>query len=91
MLALMFDLWFKSMWLMISYLGHDYIIVVVVEYDEKLFLPLLIKVSKLLMHVSVEKVEDFQFQNNVKNLFHPIITIVDTYKDLMSRKFVGFY
>jgi hypothetical protein len=48
MLALMFDLWFKSTWLMISYLGRDYIIIVFVEYDEKLFFPLLIKTSKLL-------------------------------------------
>jgi hypothetical protein len=48
MLALMFDLWFKSMWPMISYLSRDYTIVVVVEYDENLFLPLLLKASKLL-------------------------------------------
>jgi hypothetical protein len=38
MFALMFDMWFKSMWPMVSYLGHDYTIVVVVEYDEKLYL-----------------------------------------------------
>jgi hypothetical protein len=91
MLVLMFDMWFKNMWFMISYLGRDCTIVVVIEYDEKLFLPLLIKASKLLMHVSVEEIEIFQFQNNAKNLFHPITKIVDTYKDLVSRKFVGFY
>ncbi len=91
MLALMFDLQFKNMWLMISYLGHDYIIVVIVKHYEKLFFPLLIEASKLLMYVSVEEIEDFQFQNNVEDLFHPITTIVDTYRDLVSRELVGFY
>jgi hypothetical protein len=64
-------MWFKSMWLMISYLGHDYTIVVVVEYDEKLFLPLLIKASKLLTHVSVEEIEDLHFKTMLKIYFTP--------------------
>jgi hypothetical protein len=82
MLAFMFDMWFKNMWLMISYLGHDYTIVVV-EYNEKLFILLLIKASKLLMHVSVEEIEDIQFQNNAENLFHPIIITSGT-RDLRT-------
>jgi hypothetical protein len=32
-------------------------------------LPLLIKATKLLMHVGVKEVEDLQFQGNGKDLF----------------------
>jgi hypothetical protein len=43
MSALMFGLWFKNMKLVISYLGCDFAIIVVIKYDEQLLLPLLIE------------------------------------------------
>jgi hypothetical protein len=86
MLALMFDLRFKNMWLVTTYLGCENVVV----YDEELLLPLLIEVAKLLMHASIEKVEDLQSQVHAKNMFH-IITSVDIYRDLESREPIGFY
>ncbi len=87
MLGLMLDLQFKNMWLVTC---HDFAIDVVVKYDEKLLLPLLIEASKLLISINVEEIEDLQFLNNVKYLFHPTSTTVDIYKDLVSKELVGF-
>jgi hypothetical protein len=44
MLALMFDLRFKNMQLVTTYLAHENVIPIVVEYDEKLLL-LLTKIT----------------------------------------------
>ncbi len=55
----MFDPWFKSLHLVFGYLGHGIVVVMVVEYDEKLLLPLIMEVSKLLMVNKVEVLEDF--------------------------------
>jgi hypothetical protein len=46
MLTLMFDLKFKNMWLVTMILGCENVVVVVVEYDEKLMLPLLMEANK---------------------------------------------
>ncbi len=69
---------------------HDFAIDVVVKYDEKLLLPLLRKVSKLLKSISVEEIENLQFQDNVKYLFHPTSTTVNIYRDLVSKELVRF-
>jgi hypothetical protein len=87
MLALMFDLRFKNMQLVTTYLGCENVVV----YDEELLLHLLIEVAKLSMHVSIEKVEDFQSQVHAKIMFHTTTTNVDTYMDLVSRELIGFY
>ncbi len=63
----------------------------VVLYDEKLLLPLLIEVAKLLMHVSIEEVEDLQSLVHAKNMFHTTTTIANIYKDLFLREPIGFY
>ncbi len=46
MLTLMFDLKFKNVWLVTKFLGFENVVVVVVEYDEKLLLFLLMEVDK---------------------------------------------
>ncbi len=86
----MFDLRFKSMQFVTTYLGHKNV-VVVVKYDEDLLFPLLTKIVKLLMFVSVEEIEDFQCQLHAKDLFHTITTNANTYMDLASKEFVGFH
>jgi hypothetical protein len=57
---MMFDPWFKSLHLVFGYLGHGIVVVMVVEYDEKLLLPLIMEASKLLMVNKVEVLEDFE-------------------------------
>jgi len=47
----MLDPCFKSMQLITTYLGWENVAILVAEYDEKLFLPLLTKVAKLLMPI----------------------------------------
>ncbi len=54
MLALMFDLSFKSMLLVITFLGRENVATIVVKYDQRLLLPLLTKATKLLMHANVK-------------------------------------
>ncbi len=49
MLVLMFDPKFKSMRLITMFMGHENATIVVVEYDEKLLLPLLMEANKFLM------------------------------------------
>ncbi len=68
----------------------DFTIDVVAKYDEKLLLPLLIEASKLLIFINVEEISNFQFQDNVKYLFHPTSTSIDIYKDLVSKELVRF-
>ncbi len=66
--------------LVITYLGPKNAIIVVVEYDEKLLLPLLMKVNKLLMLTNVKEIEECQFKVNVEDLFHTITTNANIYK-----------
>jgi hypothetical protein len=54
MLALLFDLSFKSMWLVTTFLGRKNVATIVVKYDQRLLLPLITKATKLLMHVSIK-------------------------------------
>jgi hypothetical protein len=46
------------MQLVTTYLGHENVVAIVVEYDEELLLPLLIKVVKLLMPTNAIEVVD---------------------------------
>jgi hypothetical protein len=48
MLALIFDLRFKNIWLVTAFLGCEN--VTIVDYNQELILPLLIKTNKMLMH-----------------------------------------
>ncbi len=57
MLVLMLDPCFKSMRLVTMYLGWEIVAILVAKYDEKLFLPLLIEVAKLLMFSHGEKMK----------------------------------
>jgi hypothetical protein len=43
------------------------------------------------MPINFEEIEDLQSQNIAKNLFYPIIIIIDIYRDLVSRELVGFH
>ncbi len=79
----------KSIWLVTTYLNCENV-VVVAEYDEELMLPLLTKITKLLMPTSVEDDEHMQFQGNAENIFHITSTNVNTHKGLVPRKLVGF-
>jgi hypothetical protein len=48
MLALMLELRFKGLKCVIDFLGHDKAIFLVVEYDNKILIPLLVKCSHFL-------------------------------------------
>jgi hypothetical protein len=71
-------------------LGHENVATVVVEYDEKLLLPLLMETNKLLMPNKVEDAFDFHSQVDSEGLLHTITTIIDTYMDIVSKELVGF-
>jgi hypothetical protein len=57
---MMFGPWFKSLHLVFGYLGHGIVVVMVIEYDEKLLLFLLMEAPKFLMLNRVEVLEDFE-------------------------------
>jgi hypothetical protein len=60
-----------------TYLGWENVILVA-ESDEKLFLPLLIEIAKLLMPIRGEKSENLTSQVNFEDLFLTIIINVYT-------------
>jgi len=90
MLALMFNPRFKSMQSVTMYLGCENV-VIVVEYDKKLLFLLLMEVNKLLIFNKVETIFDFHSQVYSKILFRTIMTIANTYKDIVSKELVGFW
>jgi hypothetical protein len=65
-------------------------IVVVVEYDEKLLLPLLLEINKLLMHAKVKTTYNIHSQVDYEVLFHTTTTTIDTYTNIVSKELVGF-
>jgi hypothetical protein len=69
-------------------LGHENATAMVVEYDKKLLLPLLMMANKLLMLDKVEEACNLHSQVDSKGLFHT--TITNTYMDIVSRELVGF-
>jgi hypothetical protein len=71
MLALMLDPCFKNMLLVVMYLGWENVDVLVIEHDDELLLPLLVEATKLLMHSSGAKFENFVTHVNYEDLFSP--------------------
>jgi hypothetical protein len=61
MLALMLDSHFQNMLLVTMYLGQENVVAFVVDYDNELFLTLLIEVAKLLMFFNGAKFENLFF------------------------------
>ncbi len=78
------------MHLVITYLGNENVIAIVIECDEKLLLPLVMERNKLLILANVEVVENLQWQIDIEYLFHTT-THVEMCMDFMSRELVGFY
>ncbi len=58
MLVIMSDPRFKNMKLVAMFMGHQNATFVVIEYDEKLLMPLLMEANKFLMHDKVETTFD---------------------------------
>jgi hypothetical protein len=72
-------------------LGHENVIIVVVEFDENLLFPLLIEANKLLMFDKVEKAFDLHSKMDFEGLFHSTThTHTHTYMDIVSRELIGF-
>ncbi len=71
-------------------MGHENAIIVVVKYDEKLLLPLLMETNKFLMFNWVETTSNLHSKGDYEGLFHTS-TIADTYKDIVSRELIGFW
>ncbi len=90
MLALMLDPRFKSMKLVTMFMGHENVAFEIVKYDEKLLMLLLIEGNKFLMFSKVEVIFDLHSKVNSKGLFHITSSIVETYKDIVSKELVGF-
>jgi len=90
MLVLMFDPKFKTMRLVTMYLGCEIVIIVVVKYDENLFLFLSMEVNKLLMLDKVEMAFGLDSQIDFKDLFHITTTTTNTHRDIVSSELVGF-
>jgi hypothetical protein len=67
MLALMLDHGYKNMCLITSYLGHEVATNLVVNYNEKLLLPLLLEAYKVLMHNKINYIDD-EFDSLVDSL-----------------------
>jgi hypothetical protein len=75
------------------FLGHENVIIVVVEFDENLLFLLLIEANKLLILEKVAEVFDLHSLMDFESLFHITITThthTHTYMDIMSREFIGF-
>jgi len=75
------------MWFVTTYLGCENV-VIVIKYDEKSLLPLLMVANKLLMFVSVQEIEDLQSQINAKDLLHTIRTNANNYRNLVLKELV---
>jgi hypothetical protein len=87
MLALMFNSRFKNMWFVTTFLGCENV-VIVIKYDEKSLLPLLLEANKLLMFASVKEIEDLQSQVNAKDLFHSTRLNANNYRNLVLKELV---
>lgn len=81
MLAIMSDPRFKSMKLVAMFMVHQNATFVVIEYDEKLLMPLLLEANKFLMHDKVEATSDLHSEGDYEGLIHITSTTIDTYKD----------
>jgi hypothetical protein len=70
MLALMFDLKFKSMQLVTMYLGNKNVVIVVIKNDEKLLSFLLMEANKLLMSNKARKAFSIHSQVVIRFISH---------------------
>jgi hypothetical protein len=90
MLAFMFDPCFKNMQLVTMYLGQENVVVLVVDYDDELLLPLLTEIAKLLIPSNGANFKNLATQVNFENLVFTTTMKADTYRDLVSRKLIGY-
>jgi hypothetical protein len=81
MLDIMFDPRFKSMKLAAMFMGHQNATLVVIEYDEKLLMPLSMEANKFLIHDKVETTFDLHLEGDYESLLHTTSTSTNTYKD----------
>ncbi len=92
MLVLLFDPRFKKMRLITMFLGHENVVIVVVEYDERLLFHLLIEANKLLMLDKVEEAFDLHSQMDFEGLFHSTtITHTHTHTHIHGHHVKGAY
>jgi hypothetical protein len=72
------------------FLGQENVIIMVTKYDEKLLLPLLMEVNKLLMPNQVEDASNLHSQVDFEGLLHTITTTINTYMDIVSMELIRF-
>jgi hypothetical protein len=80
----MLDPCFKNMQLVTMYLGQENVVAFVAKYDDELLLPLVTKVTKLLMPSNDTKFENLATQMNYENLVLTTTVTANTYGDLVS-------
>lgn len=92
MLALMLDPKYKSMHLVTSYLEYEATTSLVVDYDEKILLPLLLEAYKGLMPSKICCIDDeFDSLVDSQDLFQQTSdTSANSYKDIVTRDLDGF-
>jgi len=86
----MLDPRFKSMRLVTMFMGHENVAFVIVEYDEKLLILFLMEIIKFLMFGKVEVIFDFHSKVNFESILHITSSIVETYKDIVSKELARF-
>jgi hypothetical protein len=67
-------------------MGRDNVVALVVEYDQKLLLPLLIEVYKLSMVVIDKELDAFGSRTGSEDFFCTIDIIADTLSNLVGRE-----
>ncbi len=83
MLAIMLNPKYKSMCLVITYLGHEATTTLVVDYDKQLLLLLLLEVYKGLLPNGGDCLEESTSLVDSRDLFQQTNTITNTYKDII--------
>ncbi len=86
----MLDPRYKSMHLLIIYLGHEVATILVANYDEQILLPLLLEAYKGLLPNRGDCLDEFASLVDSYDLFQHINIIVDTYKDIVCRELGSF-
>jgi hypothetical protein len=86
MLAIMLNPKYKSMCLVITYLGHEATTTLVVDYDKQLLLLLLLEVYKGLLPNGGDCLEESTSLVDSRDLFQQTNTITNTYKDIICQE-----
>jgi hypothetical protein len=86
MLTLMVDPKYKFVYIVMTYVGSDNVVALVVEYDQKLLLPLLIEFYKLSMEVIVKELDAFGSRTRNEHFFCTTDITEDILKDLVGRE-----